>query len=112
VVSPLFHHPLDIAAVDSFRPHAANEVYVTGTFDDWAKTEKLEKVDAGHFEKVVQLNKVDEKILYKVCDTASLTPVVMLLPQLHSGQFFSHFFSLISSLGLNFLLHINGGNLC
>jgi len=81
VVSPLFRHSLHIAAVDSFRPHAADEVYVTGTFDNWAKTEKLEKVDAGHFEKVVQLNKVDEKILYKVRDTTSLTPV-MLLPQL------------------------------
>jgi hypothetical protein len=51
----------------SRRPHAAKEVYVTGTFDNWAKTEKLEKVDAGHFEKTVDLNKVDEKILYKVC---------------------------------------------
>lgn len=48
------------------RPHAAKEVYVTGTFDNWAKTEKLEKVDAGHFEKTVELKKADEKILYKV----------------------------------------------
>jgi hypothetical protein len=39
---------------------------VTGTFDDWAKTEKMEKVD-GHFEKLVQLSKIDEKIYYKVC---------------------------------------------
>jgi hypothetical protein len=72
VVSPLLRSLLDAAAADSFRPHAANEVYVTGTFDDWAKTEKLEKVDAGHFEKIVQLNKIDEKILYKVCDSAAI----------------------------------------
>jgi len=28
---------------------------------------KLDKVDAGHFEKTVDLAKVEEKILYKVC---------------------------------------------
>ncbi|KAI9686421.1 MAG: hypothetical protein M1822_003766 [Bathelium mastoideum] len=44
--------------------HPANEVYVTGTFDDWAQKEKMEKV-GGRFEKLVQLPKTDEKIYYK-----------------------------------------------
>ncbi|KAJ9156155.1 Signal transduction protein MDG1 [Pleurostoma richardsiae] len=45
-------------------PHAAQEVYVTGTFDNWAKTEKLEK--AGDiFEKTVTLPDASEKIYYK-----------------------------------------------
>lgn len=49
-----------------FRPHPeASEVYVTGTFDDWAKTEKLNKVGAT-FEKEVQLPDASAKILYKV----------------------------------------------
>ncbi|KAF4550349.1 Glycogen recognition site of AMP-activated protein kinase-like protein [Elsinoe fawcettii] len=49
----------------NFRwPHAANEVYVTGTFDDWSKSQKLEKTANG-FEKNVDLSKVDEKIYYK-----------------------------------------------
>ncbi|KAF2151482.1 carbohydrate-binding module family 48 protein [Myriangium duriaei CBS 260.36] len=49
----------------TFRwPHSANEVYVTGTFDNWAKTEKLEK-NASGFEKKVQLSKVEDKIRYK-----------------------------------------------
>ncbi|KAF2417440.1 hypothetical protein EJ08DRAFT_82141 [Tothia fuscella] len=41
----------------------ANEVFVTGTFDDWGKTEKLEKV-GNVFEKTVDLDGKD-KILYK-----------------------------------------------
>ncbi|ETN42702.1 uncharacterized protein HMPREF1541_01860 [Cyphellophora europaea CBS 101466] len=46
-------------------PHPnAQEVYVTGTFDDWAKTTKLDKV-GDHFEKDVPLSNTDEKILYK-----------------------------------------------
>lgn len=49
-----------------FRPHPeANEVYVTGTFDDWGQTEKLNKVGAT-FEKEVQLPDASVKILYKV----------------------------------------------
>ncbi|KAL9109682.1 MAG: hypothetical protein Q9227_005720 [Pyrenula ochraceoflavens] len=44
--------------------HQASEVFVTGTFDDWAKSVKLEKV-GDSFEKEVQLPKTDEKILYK-----------------------------------------------
>jgi hypothetical protein len=47
------------------RPHAANDVHVTGTFDDWGKTEKLEKV-GDVFEKEVTLPSADEKYYYKV----------------------------------------------
>ncbi|KAK0644528.1 hypothetical protein B0T16DRAFT_198037 [Cercophora newfieldiana] len=45
-------------------PHTAEEVYVTGTFDDWKKTEELEKVGA-IFEKKVKLPVASEKIYYK-----------------------------------------------
>ncbi|KIW43433.1 hypothetical protein, variant [Exophiala oligosperma] len=46
-------------------PHPdADDVHVTGTFDDWGKTEKLNKVGEV-WEKEVQLPKADEKILYK-----------------------------------------------
>jgi hypothetical protein len=38
---------------------------VTGTFDNWGKTVKLDKKDTV-FEKTVNLPKADEKILYKV----------------------------------------------
>lgn len=38
---------------------------MTGTFDDWARSEKLEKKDRG-FEKLVDLPQAEEKILYKV----------------------------------------------
>ncbi|KAI0179192.1 carbohydrate-binding module family 48 protein [Hypoxylon sp. FL1284] len=44
--------------------HPASEVYVTGTFDEWKKTEKLEKVGE-HFEKAVTLKDAPEKIYYK-----------------------------------------------
>ncbi|KAI2639009.1 carbohydrate-binding module family 48 protein [Hypomontagnella submonticulosa] len=44
--------------------HPASEVYVTGTFDDWKKTEKLEKVGE-HFEKAVTLSNASDKIYYK-----------------------------------------------
>ena len=47
------------------RPHQANDVHVTGTFDDWGKTEKLEKV-GDVFEKEVTLPSADEKYYYKV----------------------------------------------
>lgn len=47
------------------RHHPAHEVYVTGTFDDWAKSIKLENKGA-HFEKVVELPLSNEKIFYKV----------------------------------------------
>jgi 1,4-alpha-glucan branching enzyme len=45
------------------REHPAEEVVVTGSFDDWKKTVKLEKVD-GVFKKTVELPKV--KTQYKV----------------------------------------------
>lgn len=48
------------------REHPASEVYVTGTFDGWKKTEQLEKVGE-HFEKHVQLSDASKKIYYKVC---------------------------------------------
>ncbi|KAI1502647.1 hypothetical protein F5X99DRAFT_378740 [Biscogniauxia marginata] len=44
--------------------HPATDVYVTGTFDDWKKSEKLKKV-SDHFEKNVQLPSASEKIYYK-----------------------------------------------
>lgn len=44
--------------------HAAEEVYVTGTFDQWTKSEKLEKV-GDKFEKTVLLPDATKKIYYK-----------------------------------------------
>ncbi|KAK5449669.1 Cruciform DNA binding protein [Exophiala xenobiotica] len=46
-------------------PHPdANDVHVTGTFDDWGKTEKLNKI-GDIWEKEVELPNADKKILYK-----------------------------------------------
>jgi len=39
---------------------------VTGTFDDWGNSEKLNKV-GDTFEKEVQLSDASKNILYKVC---------------------------------------------
>jgi hypothetical protein len=47
------------------REHPAEEVFVTGTFDDWTKSTKLDKVGSAH-EKTVDLPKSNDKILYKV----------------------------------------------
>jgi hypothetical protein len=47
------------------RPHPAKEVYVTGTFDNWSKREKLEKI-GDSFEKEVKLLDTGEQIFYKV----------------------------------------------
>ena len=48
-----------------YRPHPdAKDVHVTGTFDDWGKTEQLNKV-GDFFEKEVNLPSADEKIYYK-----------------------------------------------
>lgn len=49
------------------REHPAEEVFVTGTFDDWKKSTKLDKLGSAH-EKTVELpkSKSDDKILYKV----------------------------------------------
>ena len=46
-------------------------MYVTGTFDDWGKTEKLNKV-GDTFEKEVHLSDASQKILYKVGSNASV----------------------------------------
>jgi hypothetical protein len=47
------------------RPHPdAYDVHVTGTFDDWGKSEKLNK-KGEHWEKEVDLREADKKILYK-----------------------------------------------
>jgi hypothetical protein len=45
------------------REHDADHVYVTGTFDDWRKTVKLEN-DDGIFKKTVELPKTHTQ--YKV----------------------------------------------
>ncbi|KAF2138564.1 carbohydrate-binding module family 48 protein [Aplosporella prunicola CBS 121167] len=44
--------------------HPASDVYVTGTFDDWAKSVRLVQKN-GVFTKTVELPKSDEKVLYK-----------------------------------------------
>lgn len=47
------------------RPHPdADDVHVTGTFDDWSKSEQLLKVGET-WEKDVQLADAEKKILYK-----------------------------------------------
>ena len=53
------------------RPHDAQEVYVTGTFDNWSKSERLEKVD-GVWQKTVTLPERAEKFYYKVGATSLL----------------------------------------
>ncbi|KAK7517741.1 hypothetical protein IWZ03DRAFT_346910 [Phyllosticta citriasiana] len=45
--------------------HPATTVYVTGTFDDWAKSVELDKQPDGAFEKTVDLPGNDEKVQYK-----------------------------------------------
>ncbi|RQM05549.1 hypothetical protein DH86_00001596 [Scytalidium sp. 3C] len=44
--------------------HPATDVYVTGTFDNWSKSEKLVK-EGDIFQKSVDLPNADEKIYYK-----------------------------------------------
>lgn len=46
------------------RPYNANEVFVTGTFDDWGKTVRLDRVGE-IFSKEVSLP-AGEKVCYKV----------------------------------------------
>lgn len=43
----------------------AEEVFVTGTFDNWTKSVKLEK-KGDVFEKTVELENTSDKIYYKV----------------------------------------------
>lgn len=47
------------------RPYNANEVFVTGTFDDWGKTVRLDRV-GDIFSKRVSLP-TDKRIHYKAC---------------------------------------------
>ncbi|KAF1937618.1 hypothetical protein EJ02DRAFT_458571 [Clathrospora elynae] len=46
--------------------HSAQEVYVTGTFDDWRKTVQLEKEDDGIFKKAVELPKTHTQYKFVV----------------------------------------------
>ncbi len=48
------------------RDHPATDVHVTGTFDDWGETIRLEKKDGNRFEKLVELPDAEQKIYYKV----------------------------------------------
>ena len=66
------------------RPHDAQEVYVTGTFDNWSKSERLEKVD-GVWQKTVILPERAEKFYYKVGAASLLLSSIINLPSLH-GQ--------------------------
>lgn len=53
---------------------------MTGTFDGWKKTEKLEKV-GDRFEKLVHLDDASQKIDYKVRDSRFLpVPRALLFP--------------------------------
>ena len=56
---------LTVAPQIVFRPHNAEEVYVTGTFDNWTKSERLDRVGQS-FQKTVTLPESDAKIFYKV----------------------------------------------
>lgn len=57
--------PVPQADSHTHRPHPdANDVHVTGTFDDWSKSEQLLKVGET-WEKDVQLADAEKKILYK-----------------------------------------------
>lgn len=47
------------------RNQPATKVVVTGSFDDWSKSESLDKVDDG-FEKTVHIDNDSEKVYYKV----------------------------------------------
>ena len=59
----------------SSRENPADEVYVTGTFDQWSKSIRLDKKGNG-FEKEVELPLGEEKYLYKVCSHVYLVASV------------------------------------
>ncbi|KAK4965209.1 hypothetical protein LTR28_003522 [Elasticomyces elasticus] len=63
----LSEHRENTLYTDSLPEHPAQEVYVTGTFDNWSKSVKLDK-KGDTFEKLVNLPSADAKILYKVRD--------------------------------------------
>ncbi|KKK14478.1 hypothetical protein P175DRAFT_0435432 [Aspergillus ochraceoroseus IBT 24754] len=46
-------------------PYNAHEVFVTGTFDDWGKTIKLDRIGDDVFEKEVHFPATSEKVHYK-----------------------------------------------
>ena len=52
---------------------------MTGTFDNWSKSEKMSKV-GDHFEKTVTLPDASEKIFYKVCTTVNCLSSPLLPP--------------------------------
>lgn len=54
---------------------------MTGTFDNWEKTEKLNKL-GDHFEKNVTLRSADERYYYKVC----LLLIIVQMPRFPLGQ--------------------------
>lgn len=49
------------------RNQPAQKVVVTGSFDNWSKSESLDKVDDG-FEKAVRIDNDSDKIYYKVSE--------------------------------------------
>ncbi|KEZ45184.1 hypothetical protein SAPIO_CDS2638 [Scedosporium apiospermum] len=54
------------------RNKPAQEVYVTGTFDNWSKSEKLDKIGDDSFTKTVAIPDASSKIYYKcACDEAA-----------------------------------------
>ena len=65
-------------------------MFVTGTFDDWGKTVRLEPTDHG-FEKEVSLPLSEEKILYKVrgCPACGKTGGPGLFGEGYSSDFHS-----------------------
>lgn len=67
---------------------------MTGTFDDWKKTEKLEKVD-GHFEKAVALKDASAKIYYKVRRISSRPKLVIFNCLIYPCFFSLHLYSLL-----------------
>ncbi|SLM41227.1 Immunoglobulin E-set [Lasallia pustulata] len=72
--------------MSSPRNYPASEVFVSGTFDDWAKSVKLEKKGEDLHEKLVELPRADEKIHYKfVVDTVWMTDPSA--PQEHDGEY-------------------------
>lgn len=64
--------------LETIRAHPAEEVYVTGTFDNWSKSEKMAKVGDA-FEKSVELPDTSEKIYYKVGATVTLCHFVSIV---------------------------------
>lgn len=70
---------------DSRTASDDEDVYVTGNFDNWSKSNRLEKTAHGTLEKTVSLP-MSEKISYKVlplspvCGLPPVCPVVVISP--------------------------------